>query len=325
MKNLTTYKNDLEKLNNNLQKYNLNKADVDHHELNKLFCKVYKSGVLDILQFPKEQIDLFKLELFTSLSKVSGSLAFLVIQILASNSIMTKNNYTRKDYYLNKKCGIAINHLRAPFTVVDAIKCEGGYKLNGTLTWASGYRIFDTLLIGFHCDKKEYEAMSPFCSNEGFNIGKADETFVGYGLNTVNIELKNYFVKDEDIVSSKPMGHYTKQKSISKTVHFCLYGLGVCVVENCIDSDIKKSAFEKLENIKNRFINTSNGAVLDSLRVELFLLVQNIVTTAMIQNGGKSILSDQVLQRVYRELIMFNSNGLNDTLKGMFKKEFLDV
>lgn len=325
MKNIEKYKEDIKLLTEQLSNYDTNKADSDYKQLQKLFNLVYESGVLKLYNVDKTQIDLYKLELFTGLCRISGSLSFLVIQILAANNIMAKNDYEKKEHYFNKKCGIAINHLRAPFTVVEGVKVDGGYKLTGTLTWASGYDIFDTLLIGFHCGGLEYEAMAPFKSRENFHIGDADKTFVGYGLNTVNIELKEFFVKDEDIVSSNPIGNYTKVKSASKTVHMCLYGLGGCALDNCNDTELKEEGLKKLEKIKVLFMQSTDTDQMDSLRVELFLLVQNIVTTTMVLIGGKSILADQTLQRVYRELIMFNSNGLNDTLKGLFKKKFLDV
>ena len=323
MEKFEQYKNKLKDLTQELSSYNANSADTDYKQLERLFDIVYASGVLKLYDVEKEHLDTYKLELFTYLSQISGVLSFLVIQILAANNIMAKNDYAKKEFYYAKKCGIAINHLRAPFTVVDAVKCGDGFKLTGTLTWASGYKIFDTLLIGFHCEGCEYEAMASFKKQENFHIGNADETFVGYGLNTVNIELKDFFVKDEDIVSSNPMGNYTKAKSASKTVHFCLYGLGVCAVNNCTDEEVKSEASQRLEKIKNDFVQSSDTDQLDILRVELFLLVQQIVTTAMTIIGGKSILADQTLQRVYRELIMFNSNGLNNTLKSIFKDKFL--
>ena len=298
-------------------------ADEDYKVLKNLFDIVYKSGVFDIITLPKDIQDEYKLILFKNLTQVSGTLAFLVIQILAANNIMGKNNYNKKDFYLEKRCGIAINHLRAPITIVSGEKCDGGYLLNGTLTWASGYKIFDTLLIGFHFDGFELEAMAPFENDKTFCVGQADLTFVGNGLNTVNIELKNYFVKDEDIVSSQILGNYTKVKSASKTVHFCIYGIGICAIKNINDDEFKKSAFKKLEQIKDMFMSSNDLETLDNLRIELFSIVQEIVTTAMILNGGKSILLSSTFQRLYRELIMFNSNGLNNSLKSIFKERFL--
>ncbi len=321
--NITNYKQKLQDLDMKLQSFNSNNADSDYNVLNQLFSVVYRSGVLDITHLEKKEQDSYKLELFTTLTKHSGTLAFLVIQILAAHTIMTKNDFPKKDHYFAKKCGIAINHLRASKTFVEGKEVDGGFLLNGTLTWASGYKIFDTLLIGFHDGNFEKEAMASFMSQDGFEIGVADATFVGYGLNTVNISLNNFFVKKEEIVSSNTKGNYTKNKSASKTVHFCIYGLGVAAYEKIKDKEVATASQKKLEQIKTLFIQSNDIVELDQLRVELFHCVQQIITTAMILQGGKSILLSCDLQRLYRELMMFNSNGLNDTLKSFFKQNFL--
>ncbi len=322
--NLKQYKQQLIDLLIDLKKFDANKADVDYQELQKLFDIVYESGVLNITHLEKSIQDSYKLELFTFLSSISGTLSFLTIQILASFNIMTKNHYHKRECYFHKRCGISINHLRAPVTVISGEKVEGGFKLNGTLTWASGYKIFDTLLIGFHNDSFEYEAMTKFEPQTGFTIGEADDTFVAYALNTVNIELKDFFVKDEDIISSNSIGNYTKEKSASKTVHFCLYGLAVSAILQSKNKQFASKATYDLETLKDKIVTSNDTYELDLLRVELFNLVQDIVTTSMILIGGKSVLASENLQRVYRELIMFNSNGLNNTLKDMFKTKFIN-
>jgi hypothetical protein len=323
--NKTDYLKQLELLSSKLEPFNPNLCDMDYKVLQEQFDVVYDSGILQITHLPKDIQDEYKLLLFTTLTKYSGALAFLVIQILAANNIMSKHNYAKQEYYLKKKCGIAINHLRVNKTIVSAKKIEDGYLLNGTLTWASGYKIFDILLIGFHHGENEYEAMAPFQLQDGFTLGVAPQTFVGNGLNTINIDLKDFFIKEEDIVSSNPLGNYTKQKSASKTVHFCLYGTACASLDKIIDEELFINAKEKLETIKSKFLASTNTNELDILRVELFQLAQNIITTAMTLQGGISILSNDDFQRHYRELIMFNSNGLNSTLKEIFKEKFLKM
>jgi len=321
--NIEKYKLKLEQLSNSLKEFDSNKADSNYQVLNEMFEVVKSSGILDITHLEKSLQDQFKLELFITLTKHSGTLAFLVIQNLAAHNIMAKNNYPQKEFYFDKKCGIAINHLRAPVTVIDSIQIEGGYLLNGTLTWASGYQIFDTLVIGFHHVGQEKEVMCKFEPEKGFIIREAAQTFVGFGLNTVNITLNNYFVKDEAIVSTHEKGNYTRNKSTSKTVHFCIYGLGINALDFITDEELVQTAKEKLLDIKQRFITSTDIDELDNLRIELFNSVLNTITTAMILNGGNSILLEKPLQRIYRELIMFNSNGLNNTLKSIFKEKFL--
>lgn len=325
MKDLMTYKNTLENVLEKLDRFDFDKLDYDYLELKEAFDIAYSFDIFDLSNIEKERLDLYKYHLFTTLTQISGNLSFMAIQILAANAIMKTNDFHKKDIYFKKKCGIAINHLRVPKTIVSAVKTKDGYKLNGTLTWASGYEIFDTLLIGFHCDNLEYEVMADFVSQEGFNIGVAPKTFVGFGLNTVNIELKDFFVKDENIVSSKPIGNYTRKKAVSKTIHLCLYALGNSALLNTNDTEFKENATIKLNDLKEAFLLSIDPDNMDYLRVQLFELVQNIITTAMVLNGGKSILCSQNLQRFYREIIMFNSNGLNNDLKEIAKINFLNI
>lgn len=322
--NINDYKQKLLELSNDLEKFDGNKADKKKKVLNKMFDVVYKSGLLDITHLEKNEQDRFKCELFTTLTYHSGTLAFLVIQILAAHNIMGKNRFQRFDFYKKQRCGIAINHLRANSTHVWAQKTDDGYLLTGTLTWASGFEIFDTLCIGFHYDGFEYEVMSPFKNTDGFEIVQTDKTFTGFALNTVTIKLEKYFVPSNDIVSCNELGNYTKQKSASKTVHFCLYGLGELALAHT-KAEFKSIVAKKLDYFKESILNSNDLDQLDMLRIELFDFVQRCIINAMIQIGGKSILRDQVLQRAYRELIMFNSNGLNTTLKELFQKKFESI
>jgi len=320
--NQITYKQNLAHAIKEIEKLPLYKLDSDTKLLKQAFDILYERDVFTLYKVDLKEHNEYKFILFSMLTKVSGSLAFLAIQILAANVIMLMNDFPKREEYFSKQCGIAINHLRVPVTVVSATKCEGGYRLKGTLSWASGYDIFDTLLIGFHYDGCEYEAMADFSNSENFVVGEVATSFVGNSMATVNIELNNFFVKDEDIVSSQIMGNYTKKKSVSKTVHFALYGLGVGAVEMLKDDEVRDLAQKRLERIKEQFLATSDGELMDRLRVELFTLLQTVITTGMVLYGGKSILIEEKMQRYYRELIMFNSNGLNNTIKGLFKDEF---
>jgi len=319
---LKSYQEQLNEGIKELQRLELYRLDSNTILLKEAFEILYKREIFSLYKVDKKFHNEYKFILFSTLTKYSGSLAFLGIQILAANAIMATNNFAKSETYFAKRCGIAINHLRAPVTVVSATKCDGGYLLQGKLTWASGYGVFDTLLIGFHYNGKEYEAMSPFQNSENFIVGEVATSFVGNSMATVNIQLNNFFVPDEDIISSKPMGNYTKAKSVSKTVHFALYGVGVGAIEALVDKEIKENAHYQLEAIRDAFLETEDGAEMDRLRIKLFSLVQRVVTTGMILYGGKSILIEEPMQRYYRELIMFNSNGLNNTIKGLFKEQF---
>jgi len=307
-----------------LQKLPLHTLDQQNKMLKKAFDIGYEHEVFKIVDVDGFQQGDARFLLFSSLTRYSGSLVFLAIQILAANNIMFANDFPLKNEYFNKKCGIAINHLRAPKTIVSADRSEDGFTLSGTLTWASGYGIFDTLLVGFHCEGDEYVAVIPFEEAKGFEVGETAQTFVGESMATVDIVLDQFFIPKEHVVASAPIGSYTQAKSLSKTVHIAIYSLGLGAIEQLQDEEVKMHASQKLEAIKQEFMATHNGDVMDALRIELFELVQDIITTGMVLVGGKSVLATQTLQRYYRELIMFNSNGLNGTIKGLFKEKFLN-
>ncbi|MFT7860014.1 MAG: hypothetical protein ABXS93_03660 [Sulfurimonas sp.] len=306
-----------------LQKLPLHTLDQQNRMLKEAFDIAYDNGMFRIVDLEGFVQGEARYRLFTSLTRYSGSLVFLAIQIFAANNIMLANNFPLQKEYFNKKCGIAINHLRAPKTVVNARRTEEGFEVSGTLTWASGYGIFDTLLVGFHCEGNEYVAVVPFEDAKGFAVGEVAQSFVGESMATVNIELDQFFIQKDHLVASSPIGSYTKAKSISKTVHIAIYSLGLGAIEQLQDQEVKRDASQKLETIKEKFMSTNNGEVMDTLRIELFALVQDIITTGMVLVGGKSVLATETLQRYYRELIMFNSNGLNNTIKGLFKEKFL--
>ncbi len=320
------YKKYLKNLNHTvkrIEKLPLHRLDSNIFLLKEAFDTSYKNDIFSLYNFDKEIQDRLKLKLFSKLTPYSGSLTFLAIQIMAANTIMNKNDFKRKEYYFNKKCGIAINHLRAEKkTFVSARKCENGYRLNGTLTWASGFKIFDHLLIGFHFEGKELEVLTTFEESDEFKIIQTPDVFVGQSLNTVNIKLNDFFVEEQNIVSSNPIGNYSKNKSLSKTVHYAIYGLALGVLTCIDDENFQKDSKRKFKKIKKKFVETNDGKILDDLRIELFNLVQKTITISMILKGGKSILQEQNLQRYYRELIMFNANGLNQHIKELFLEDF---
>ncbi|WP_419764213.1 MAG: hypothetical protein ACNI28_10570 [Arcobacter sp.] len=323
--NKKEYLKRLDKTVEEIKKLPLHKIDEEVRFLKKAFDIAYKNDIFSLYKFDKNTQEKLKLKLFSILTPYSGNLSFLAIQILAANSIMAKNDFKRRKYFFNKKCGIAINHLRSNKTHVRAKKYKNGYLLNGVLTWASGYKIFDKLLIGFHFENKEYEVLASFEKSKSFKILETPKTFVGQGLNTINVYLENFFVKDINIVSANSIGNYTKNKSLSKTVHYALYGIALGAIDKLDSHTLKNSSKIKLKDIKKRFLNSTNGQELDNLRVELFDLTQNIITTGMVLNGGKSILHNSHLQRYYKEIIMFNSNGLNAPIKNLFLNKFTQV
>ncbi len=320
---IKNYSQKLESTAEKLKALELHHLDNSVEALDEAFTIAYEAQLFELHTYAPELQNDLKLELFSALTPISGSLSFLAVQILAANRIMQNANFPMAQNFYDKRCGIIINHLRAPVTIIDSTKSENGYKLSGRLTWASGYKIFDTLVVGFHHDGKEIQAVMPFMPQKGCLIGEADETFVGLSMNTVSIDLQVYEILEEQVISAHPIGYYTQQKSISKTVHFALYGIGLGAISALENAEVKAEAIKRLEAQRENFMNASSGQRMDELRIELFELVLKMIATGMVLYGGRSILTTPRLQQYYRELIMFNSNGLNNEIKDLFKSSFL--
>jgi hypothetical protein len=92
--NINNYKTELNILDKHLEAFDGNIADNNYQELKEMFQRVYQSGLLQITHLEKGLQDKLKLELFITLTKHSGTLAFLVIQILAANNIMAKKQFS---------------------------------------------------------------------------------------------------------------------------------------------------------------------------------------------------------------------------------------
>lgn len=318
----THYAEQLGKTLQDLRRQPLPRLDTDSIALRQAFELAFDAGLFAFYRYDPSLHERLKFLLFSSLCACSGSLAFLAIQILAANKIMQANDFVLCEHYFAKRCGIAVNHLRAPSTVVSATFKNGSYRLTGRLSWASGFGIFDTLVAGFHCDGRELQAVIPFTTQNGFSIGDTIETFACNAMNTVDIDLDRYEVNAEQIVAVHQIGTYTRNKSVSKTVHYALYGIGLGAVDAVEDETFKTESAMALQRIKAAFLASKDGDTLDDLRVKLFTLVQQIVTTGMILRGGRSVLTAEPLQRYYRELMMFNANGLNLEMKQRYKTAF---
>lgn len=314
------YLKNIENCVQELKNFDSNKLDIDTSYLKEAFGVLEKNSIFDLHLVKQEEL---KFEVFSKLTGVSGALCFLLIQILAANKRVSSSSIARENILENRCCGVAINHLRADESLVSGKKEGNKFLIDGRLTWASGYKIFDSLLMGFHHDNKEYMAIVDFKAQNGFEIGNADSTLVAFGMNTVNIDLKSFEIDESMIVSIDEIGKFCKTKSISKTIHYAIYSIAKKALDEIKEDEVYDKFEKLLEKNKNDFLECNSELELDKLRVELFNLTQKMITLAMILKGGKSILTIYNLQRYYREIIMFNSNGLNTKMKKLFIEDLM--
>ena len=83
----------LNKTTKELSQFELEKLDSNTKLLKKAFDIAYNNGVFKLYEYPIELQDRLRFELFSRITRYSGNLSFLAIQILAANTIMNKNNF----------------------------------------------------------------------------------------------------------------------------------------------------------------------------------------------------------------------------------------
>jgi len=295
-------------------------CDSDTTALKACYDALVAEGFLDILHVDVTQHEGIKQLLFSALCAKSGALGFLAVQHLAAYKIMHNGHYKHAN---DLACGIAINHLRAPKRLVVATKRGRHYYLNGTLRWASGFSIFDALVIGFHYEQYEMHALIDFNVQPGLNVSEKVQTFAANSMNTRNVELIDFKLDERAIIAQKEQGAYTQQKSLSKTVHYAFLGICQGALESCSDVTLETFALEQLQQFTNAIASCGEASTLLELRQQLFFFAQQLITTAMVQQGGAASLADASLQRLYRELMLFNANGLNADMKAQNRRAFL--
>ena len=67
--------------------------------MKKAFDIAFDNDIFTLYKYCAPLQEKYKAILLSKFSEVSGSLAFLAIQILAANAIMNKNNFARKDRF----------------------------------------------------------------------------------------------------------------------------------------------------------------------------------------------------------------------------------
>lgn len=175
---------------------------------------------------------------FATMASSSYALAFLVAQHESCASLLQKGQnmalaetalpqMTRGEF----RAGVGIYHLRnhAQSALIKAEKVAGGYRIDGTLAWLSGFEIFDQLALGFVCNDEELVALVPFSAQKAqggsIRIGNRQEITAISSTNTVSIAFDQWFIGDDQIIVHNPDHALSQRAELSITHATMLLGL----------------------------------------------------------------------------------------------------
>ncbi|GBF78986.1 acyl-CoA dehydrogenase family protein [Aphanothece sacrum] len=273
------------------------------------------------------------------ISRYSGALAFLQVQHQgAVSAIISSQNESLKQQYLpqivqNKLlCGLGFSQLRRKGEpMITATPIDGGYEINGTVPWLTGFDFFDVFLLGANLDDgQEIRGIVPFSQysdNTGSKITFSEPMKLGamQSTNTVSATFKNWFLSSENVVSiAQAETIHENDKKVVLYPSFLILGCakaGLDIMEKVAQTkqlDFIQEGFEHLneefnhcqekikEAIKIKFRYFEDDL---QLRVWAINLAQRCTKAAVTVSSGAANYYDHPAQRVYREALVFTVFG----------------
>lgn len=247
---------------------------------------------------------------FTELiQSYSGALGFFQRQHQAAARLISQSSKASlKQEWLplmargKKKVGVSVSHLRAPSTpYVEGMPKEGGWVLKGKVPWVSGYRLFDWLVMGFFCPQEGLEGLGlvRFKKGRTFKVSKVLDTIALSSLQTVTVELRDFFLAEEDVISLLPIGTYGEATN-SLNVHFVnLSALALGFLRE-IDAPELQQAYEVC---REAFLEQGADA---NLYAEMNRIATHLSYIARYSLGTKGIICPNSVERRSRELMLFS-------------------
>lgn len=262
-------------------------------------------------------------------ARVSGALAFLQTQHQSAGSMLSKSdNEDLKRRTLpfmadgGKLIGIGFSQLRrAGPPMLRAEPAEGGYKIDGTIPWATGLTFFPEILTGATLPEGDAMfAVVPFEPRPGIEISEPMRLAAMESPLTVTMRFTTWFVPAEDVCFVKRAGWIQNNDQINVTLqgHFAL-GCARAGLDLLLEAAEKKDLpFLKeawgaldLELEACRAATAASPASEESTNERLQVrawaieLAVRCAHAAVAAHSGAANMNDHPAQRVYREALVY--------------------
>ncbi len=235
--------------------------------------------------------------------------------------------------------GIGASQLRRAGTpMLRAARVAGGYRLTGTVPWASGYELMTHIVLGAVVDGDgPLFFWLPFQTAPGISFGKPQDLAVMRAANTVTVRCDGLFVPDDAVIGDDRGSYWsaTHGGALSNPVVFLL-GIGA----GCLDglrASVERSGRlpqqERLEDLvqelqehREQFYaltrryteGDQDTGVLDALlaaRIATSTFVLRLTSIAIAAEGGSAHLRTNPAQRRLREAAFFLTATVNTSAR----------
>lgn len=264
-----------------------------------------------------------------TIARCSGALAFVQTQHQSAVSFLNKSaNEGLKRRYLPKWCtgermsGIAFSQLRKSGSpVLSARHEDGGWVLNGTMPWVTGYGIFqDCVVAAYTKDQRTWFGVIRLedCESLVFSpVMRLASMEVGQ---TVSVNVRDHFVPNEDVLYLKA-GNWIHDNDMLNIALQSPFALGCAAAA----IDVMRSVYEKkrieaiakaadvLEEELNRCREEAYAAMEEkdnsprSLKARAWAIemAARCAHAAVVASSGQGNSLSHPAQRVYREALVF--------------------
>ncbi|NES03792.1 MAG: acyl-CoA/acyl-ACP dehydrogenase [Okeania sp. SIO2F4] len=315
-----------------------NAIDGNHEALKTALMSLGKSGLL-ALQIPRKWggLELSQQEFFNYqllVAKSSGALAFLQTQHQSAAAMLASSeNYQLQQQYLPHLShgkillGVGFSQLRrSGEPLVKAFPTKGGYYIEGTVPWITGWNIFQEFIIAAKLsDGRAIFGVLPFeettTLNGSISFSEIMPLCAMNSTNTVSATVKNWFLPDERVVSLQS-ANWIHDNDKQKILRFTPFALG-CAFAG-IDIMIEVSKNKSLDFITDAIyslkaeVNECQNAIEEAnknpdtdfakklhLRATSINLAQRCAAAAVTVSSGAANHKNHGAQRVYRESLVY--------------------
>ena len=275
------------------------------------------------------------------LARYSGALAFLQVQHQSAGAtIATSPNHKLRDAYLpglasgDRALGIGFSHLRRKPPPVTARPVPGGYRITGTIPWATGWGCFEELIgAAVLEDGRSVFGLIPFQDQPNLQVGEPMELAAFRATQTVTVEFDDWFLPEDRVLHVRP-SDWIAQNDRKKPLFASFFALGCTqgsldVLNQCLtwrqglggelEESIRAIATELHQCrtvIHGHYRNNRPGESGDmgreeqlSWRGRAIALALNAAQTALMASGGAANHQDHPAQRLSREAMVFGVAG----------------
>jgi alkylation response protein AidB-like acyl-CoA dehydrogenase len=262
-----------------------------------------------------------------ALAQASGALAFLQLQHQSAAVFLYESpNLTLTQPLLphlaNGKVGIgvAFSHLRQAGSL-DAFAEPGGWRLTGVAPWATGFGLFEWVLVGAHLpDGRLLLSLLPFrdqtldggtvCVSEPLSLAAMGVT------QTVSLQFDHFPVRAEQVVAIHPqtwLQERDRRNVLSPTAG--LMGCAQAALQQIeqhgpggIATQVLQALLQRWQGLRQQIQTHLTGPSVDyetglNLRAQAVALAFQCVQIAVIACGGSANALSHPSQRLYREAL----------------------